>query len=282
MNWDNLKSKYLYYRELTDYKLLPNSYVMVMLDGRSFSKKIKKKFHRPFDDEFITMMNETAKYVCEKVSGCKLAYVQSDEINLVLYDTQDQEPFFGNRLCKMQSIIASLATSKFNQLMYARNLIEKSLGTTEYTRYPQWSEVAGYIAESPLYEFDCKVWNVPNVNEAFAAILYRQNDCVRNSKEQAAQTYFPHSELWKKTTDTQVKMLREKFGIDWVNEYNDGEKYGRFVKRIPFEYDELDRYGNKTGNVKQRNKWTIVNATPLSDSETRKEMMEYLTNGEQN
>lgn len=44
----NLKDKCLYYRSLTDYKLLPKTYAIVMLDGRSFSKKIKNKFNIPF------------------------------------------------------------------------------------------------------------------------------------------------------------------------------------------------------------------------------------------
>ena len=42
MQFKNLEDKCLYYRSLTDYKLLPNGYTIVMLDGRSFSKKIKK------------------------------------------------------------------------------------------------------------------------------------------------------------------------------------------------------------------------------------------------
>ena len=57
-----------YYRDLTDYKLMGNGYVMVMLDGRSFSKMIKNKFKKPFDKDFINMMNETAKYICENVT----------------------------------------------------------------------------------------------------------------------------------------------------------------------------------------------------------------------
>jgi tRNA(His) guanylyltransferase len=94
MKFNSLKEKYLYYRNITDYKLYPNGYVMVMLDGRSFSKKIKKKFERPFDKKFIDIMNQTAVYLCENVSNCKFAYVQSDEISLVLSDFGDAEPFF--------------------------------------------------------------------------------------------------------------------------------------------------------------------------------------------
>ena len=84
MVFKNLEDKCLYYRSLSDYKLLPNSYVLVMLDGRSFSNLIKNKFEKPFDKDFIDMMNQTAQYVCENVEGAKFAYVQSDEISLVI------------------------------------------------------------------------------------------------------------------------------------------------------------------------------------------------------
>lgn len=39
MIFKTLEEKCNYYRSLTDYKLLPNGYIVVMLDGRSFSKK---------------------------------------------------------------------------------------------------------------------------------------------------------------------------------------------------------------------------------------------------
>ena len=38
------------------------------------------------DKSFIGMMNETAKFLCENIQGAKFAYVQSDEISLLLTD----------------------------------------------------------------------------------------------------------------------------------------------------------------------------------------------------
>ena len=75
----------------------------------------------------------------------------------------------------------------------------------------------------PLAQFDCKVWNTDNFNDVFAYFLWRQIDCVRNSKQQAAQTYLSHKELMGKHTDEQIRLLLEKKGIDW-NEYSDDEK----------------------------------------------------------
>ena len=99
MKFDTLKQKCEFYRSLTDYKLMPNSYVLAMVDGHCFSKLIKNKFDKPFDDMFIKMMNETAKYLCENIQGAKFAYTQSDEISILItdFDTPMTDSFFGFR-----------------------------------------------------------------------------------------------------------------------------------------------------------------------------------------
>lgn len=242
---------------------------MVMLDGRSFSKKIKNNFKRPFDETFINLMNETAKYVCEKVSGCKLAYVQSDEINLVLYDNFEKDPFFGNRLCKLQSIIASIATSKFNQLAFIEALKDNNCSK---------DGVINMIANSSLYEFDCKVWNVPNVNDAFAGILYRQNDCVRNSKEAVAQNYFSHKTLHGKKTEEQIELVKEFFGVNWYNYFTRGEQYGRVVIRRKIKYSP----SGENLSTYERDEWNIIEAVPFNVEKNRTEMVKYLSNDENN
>lgn len=267
MKFNSLKEKYNYYRNQTDYKLIPNSYVMIMLDGRSFSKKIKKRFNRPFDDDFIRIMDETAKYLCENVSGCKLAYVQSDEISLVLTDNGEQDPFFGNRLCKIQSIVASMATSKFNRLMVLNDI--KDLPCSK-------DDVVDIIDTLPLYEFDCKAWNLPNVNDVFASILYRQNDCVRNSKEAVAQSFFSHKELHKIDTEKQIEMVKEKFGINWYIYYKRSEKYGRLIFKVPYI-----NVNEKTKEPYVRNKWTVFGAKSLNDTQVSKEVIN-LIGGEEN
>ena len=96
MVFKTLKEKCEYYRSLTDYKLIPNSYVIAMVDGHCFSKLIKNKFKKPFDEEFINAMNETAVYLCENIQGAKLAYTQSDEISVLItdFDTPMTDSFF--------------------------------------------------------------------------------------------------------------------------------------------------------------------------------------------
>lgn len=261
MIFDSLEKKCRYYQSLGDYKLLPNSFVLCHLDGRAFSKLIKNRFKKPFDGKFINMMNETAKYLCENIQGCIGAYVQSDEISLILSDFNIEgagSGFFGYRMCKIQSIAASMATGKFNQLFLLEELQENEL-----LSIPKKKSYSDIIRNHKLVEFDCKCWNVPTANDAMAWILYRQIDCIRNSKQQAAQSYLSHKELLGKHTDDQITLLKEKKGIDWNSDFSGGEKYGRFVAKFKRTYDSTE-YGTYV-----RNEWDAVDAYPLTDENNR-------------
>lgn len=219
MKFDSLSEKCNYYRSLTDYKLIPNLPVIIMLDGRSFSKVIKKRFSLPFDKRFIDMMDFTAKKLCAEIEGCRLAYVQSDEISLFLedYKTIKSNSFFGYRLTKVLSIAASIATGYFNRELWKI--------------YP----------EADPIQFDCKAWNVPNLNDVYAWFLHRQNDCVRNSKQQVAQSHYSHKQLEGLSADNQVQKLKDEKGISWWHDFRDEERYGRIVlkEKEHFRNEEL-------------------------------------------
>ena len=98
-----LKDKCREYQKRRDYHIDTDKFIIAHIDGRSFSKMIKNKFEKPFDVNFIDMMNKTAQYLCQMVQGTHLAYVQSDEITLIIKkNTEDSDVFFGGGLCKMQ------------------------------------------------------------------------------------------------------------------------------------------------------------------------------------
>lgn len=218
-----LEDRMLEYRRSTDYRLQKELPVLVMIDGRGFSKLIKNKYKKPFDPEFIDLMNKTAEYCIGKIQCCKFAYIQSDEISFFIDSRKEESsPFFEYRLCKLLSIIPSMATGVFNKLRLQKD------------------------PDAPLCEFDCKVWNVPTNNDVFAWFLYRQNDCTRNSKSQAAQSYLSHNELLGLNTDEQIEKLKTK-GIDW-NDYDEGMKYGRFVWKEYREHTD-PKYGTYMRSV---------------------------------
>ena len=256
MYFKTLKDKCEFYRSLTDYKLMPNSYVLAMVDGHCFSKMIKHKFDKPFDDMFIKMMNETAKYLCENIQGAKLAYTQSDEISILItdFDTPMTDSFFGFRLCKMQSLIAAMATAKFNQ-MYAK------LANDYKGFYLKKFDMKEY----PTCTFDCKVWTVPNANDAYAWFLYRQTDCIKNSKAQTAQAYLSHKSLVGLTSDEMIIKLKDEKGIDW-NKFKNDKKYGRVIKKVETPMEKDLPNGEHISFV--RNVWTPVSANDLKEDST--------------
>lgn len=256
MYFKTLKDKCEFYRSLTDYKLMPNSYVLAMVDGHCFSKMIKNKFDRPFDDMFIKMMNETAKYLCENIQGAKFAYTQSDEISILItdFDTPMTDSFFGFRLCKMQSLIAAMATAKFNQ-MYVKLVND----------YKGFNLKKFDMKEYPTYTFDCKVWTVPNANDAYAWFLYRQTDCIKNSKAQTAQAYLSHKSLVGLTSDEMIIKLKDEKGIDW-NKFENDKKYGRVIKKVETPMEKDLPNGEHISFV--RNVWTPVSANDLKEDST--------------
>ena len=249
-----LKERMKYLQWLRDYKLDKDSYILCHIDGRAFSKMIKKRFKLPFDDEFMQMMDETAAYVCENVQGAKCAYVQSDEITIVItsfkYEGDELingSAFFDYRLCKLQSIIASLATAKFNQLYTLRMINEDSD-----------KSIKQQINEIPLIQFDCKCWDVNTYDDMFAWFKFRQNDCIRNSKQQFAQAYCSHKELLNKNSDEQVEYCNLKTGNDW-NTLNGKYKYGRIVYRTTYPVQTINPKTNEPITVmrSQYSSWIV-------------------------
>lgn len=254
-----LKQRMTELRGSTDYRLPLKRYTMIMIDGHCFSRLIKNKYEKPFDDKFINMMNEVARYVCRYVEGCKFAYVQSDEITFVLtdFDNETTCAFFGNRLTKILSIVPSMATAKFNQLVIA-DLCDTPCSNADLKQM---------ILDLKLAEFDCKAWSVNNLNDVYSYYLWRQIDCIRNSKQQTAQTWLSHKQLEGLDTDDQIKLLLDEKGIDW-NTYDDGKKYGRFI------YREKEHYFNEKLNTEyDRTVWNIHPAFPIMGKEGKEKFL---------
>lgn len=182
--------------------LIPHLPICVRVDGRAFHT-FTRGMNRPYDVVMSKAMIETMKYLVEKTDAC-IGYVQSDEISLILSDVKD--PMFGGRVQKLTSIIASMATAKFNQEIHIL--------------YP----------DRPLAEFDCRVWNVPNRTEAANTILWREFDATKNSISMAARAYYSDKQLLGKNSSQKQDMLMEK-GVNW-NDYPIFFKRGTYAKRV--------------------------------------------------
>src|SRR5581483_3371034 len=180
--------------------------ICARLDGKGFSK-FTKGLKRPFDVGMVRAMVLTTMYLVEETNA-RVGYTQSDEISLVFYsDVYDSQVFFNGKIQKMTSVLASMATAKFNSLLEAH--LPSKVGL--------------------LPVFDCRVWNVPNEVEAANTILWREKDATKNSISMAAQALYSHKELDGKSSSEKQEMLHQK-GINW-NDYPDYFKRGTFIQR---------------------------------------------------
>lgn len=95
-------------------------------DGKAFHT-YTKNLNKPFDEGLIEDMQQTAIYLCQNIQGAKCAYVQSDEISILItdYDTLTTDAWFDYEVQKMTSISSGIAVGKFSQLRFLRNFMMK-------------------------------------------------------------------------------------------------------------------------------------------------------------
>ena len=98
-------SKYEYVRSFeADTVLLRDTYIVVRVDGRGFSRfTTVHNFSKPNDIRGLALMNQCAA-VAMRDCGAVLAYGQSDEYSLVL---PRNATLFGRRAAKIASCVAS-------------------------------------------------------------------------------------------------------------------------------------------------------------------------------
>ena len=201
-------------------RVLPLLPVLARLDGKAFHS-FCRGLDRPFDEGFSKLMRATTEHLV-KESNAIIGYTQSDEISLLWHSQEiKSQIFMDGRLQKMVSILAAMATAYFN-----RHLPEL---------LPQKAHTL------PL--FDCRVWTVPNREEAVNTLIWREQDATRNSISMAAQAEFSHKELHKISTKQMQEKLWQERQINW-NDYPRRFKRGSYIRKRrvqrPFTVQELE------------------------------------------
>lgn len=204
--------------------LMRRTPVIIRLDGKAFHT-FTRGLDKPFDIDFVSIMQQTMLHLCENIQGCVLGYTQSDEITLVLVDYQNRDTcaWFDNQVQKMVSISASMATLFFNRELSAmlRDL-EDSLREADYSMYQAHqykdnkSKYNKWCNKEYKAVFDARVFNLPQW-EVINNLIWRQQDATRNSINSVAQSLYPHKQLQGiNVRDIQSKMLTEK-NVNWNN-----------------------------------------------------------------
>lgn len=212
-----------FYEGTYNLKLMRRTPIAIRIDGRAFHT-YTKGFTKPFDNVLVNTMQETMRYLCENIQGCVLGYTQSDEITLILVDYKKLNSYawFDNKLQKICSMSASMATMFFNKL-FERNAHEfiyncasdfetsgkYGKGTDEYNLCAAYEKS---LKKGAM--FDSRVFPIPK-EEVTNLVYWRQLDAIRNSIQMLGQANFPHKELQNKTSSQIKEMLIVDKEIMW-------------------------------------------------------------------
>ena len=171
--------------------LVPGLPVCIRLDGRAFHN-VTKNCLRPFDAELREVMCRVTTALMEECNAV-IGYTQSDEISLVLKPMPHiGDYYFGGRIQKICSMLAAVASVKFNYLVH----------DVEFTK------LEPRIGKRTAY-FDCRAWNVPHMDFAALVLSWRQADSIKNAISMIAQTLYPHKELLNKNSDDKLEMIKK-------------------------------------------------------------------------
>jgi tRNA(His) guanylyltransferase len=181
--------------------------LLARLDGRAFHT-FTRDLRRPYDHGMSTAMIETARHLVQEMTAL-VGYTQSDEITLAWFEPSQSvsEYAFDGRFQKLASVLAGMASARFGQLL-REHLPQK-------------------VAETP--HFDCRVWQVPTLDDATEVFIWREDDATKNSISMAAGAHYSDAELDGKSSSAKQELLFQK-GVNW-NDFPPFFKRGTYLQR---------------------------------------------------
>lgn len=267
-----IKKEFEYPAEVYLDKNMP---VIVRIDGRAFHT-FTRGFKKPFDKIFRETMQETMLRLCESIENCVFGYEQSDEITLVLVknDNELAEPWFNNRVKKIVSNAASMATLYFNKILakktseLADEHFEAWNVAADEEKYLHTLERA--VEMGAIFSVTC--FSIPD-DRVFDAIYARQLDAIKNSISSTGRTFFKQSELHKKSSKEVLEMLEAR-GVDWTQFPIENQR-GASCYKVPIKVNSPE-YGEIT-----RNKFRIDMSMPeLRADGSNREYIDKILKGE--
>lgn len=198
--------------------LTPRMPMIIRVDGRAFhtyTKALKRDAESPWNWELRDALTAAAKALVDEIAGAKLAYLQSDEISVLVtdYDSLTVQAWFNGVAQKICSVTASIATAAFNRWM----VLGGGLSFSRWTK------------DTNLVTFDSRCFVVPK-EDVCNYFVWREQDATRNSVSMLAQHHFDHAELQGKSWGTMQEMLHSEKGINW-NDCDVWQKRGWCVDR---------------------------------------------------
>lgn len=173
---------------LSQVKVPAESFIVLRLDGKGFSKFTKGRFEKPFDPRMSQMMVKSAS-VLMKEFGAAYVFTESDEMSLLLPSTFD---LYDREVEKIVSISASIVASAFAVELYK----------------------AGLTGSAECVGFDSRVWCTENPQRVKDYFQWRAGDAVRCGLNSWAYWTL----LNKGMSAAKATSLLEGKGVDFKNE----------------------------------------------------------------
>ncbi|KAI9220676.1 tRNAHis guanylyltransferase [Blastocladiella britannica] len=220
------KSKYEYVKDFeSNTRLLPNTWVVVRIDGKGFHDFTKAHgFAKPNDAAALQLMNHAATAVMTEFDDLTLAYGQSDEYSFLFRRATD---LYSRREAKLASVIGSTFTAHYafawHQYFPQLPLRKPPAFDARAVAYPALANVRDYFS---WRQADCHINNL--YNTTFWALVLKGGMTEVQAMERLKGT----------RAKDKNEILFTDYGINYANEpemFRKGTTLYRGTERIEKE-----------------------------------------------
>lgn len=231
MRFEDLDARLRQYETAYDFCIPAQNYIVVRLDGRSFTRLTKDiwQFEAPFDVRFRDLMVETTSHLLQCGFNIVYGYTQSDEISL-LFHYKDES--FNRKERKILSILAGEASAKFS------------------------------VMHGKIATFDARVCILPNSQLVDDYFRWRQEDAHRNALNAHCYWMLRKSGFLVSEATEKVKGLnrQEKHDLLFSKHINFNELPAWQKRGTGIYWKEVEKTGlnPKTGEITQTTRRQLV------------------------
>jgi tRNA(His) guanylyltransferase len=235
---NKLKNRIDSYQAATDYKLLNRVPIVIVLNGRGFSR-VTQLLDKPYCPKFAECIDSTMLQLCLDVEGSLFGYQYNDEIIIVARNDQSSEtaPWYDNRLQKICSVTAAMATMHFNKC--AQTVQLNATGDAIFTS---------------------QIFVTPNIGEAVHCLISKQQQnnyisiqsaCLYNLLNKYDRNYIKDMLIGLNNED-KIDLLKQECNIGY-NDYPSAFRRGTAAYKVPKIVE---------GDI-AKNKWHINYELPI-------------------
>lgn len=239
---NKLKDRIDEHRASYDYRILSRLPIAICVNGRAFSK-VTSLLDKPYDSKFAECIMSTMMRLCNEVEGTIFAYYYNDEIVVITRNDQkeDTSPWYDNRVQKIASVTASIASIHFNNCANAieLNLMGEPVFTSQVFAVPQIAEAINTLV----------------LKQQQNSYLSVQNACVYELLKKYDKNTIKEM-IGGLTIDERIDLLQQECKVDF-HEYPTVYRRGAACYRIPKVMPD--------GTAK--NKWFVNTNLPLFTKE---------------